>query len=210
MRCQIKSIVLAFALIISILSQDIQAQVYTPVENPSNILTPKPSPKPRINGAKIFGVRPGSPFLYTIPVTGIRPMIFSVDDLPQGLNLDSDTGLITGSLDTQGNYIVTITATNALGTANREFRIVVGNKISLTPPLGWNSWNCYGHDVSAEGIYANAKAMVETGLINHGWSYINIDVGWQSGKRGGKYHAIIPNANVIIFNSHLIVPSSID
>jgi hypothetical protein len=30
------------------------------------ILTPKPGPAPRINGAKIFGVRPGSPFLYTI------------------------------------------------------------------------------------------------------------------------------------------------
>ena len=38
------------------------------------ILTPKAPDTPRINGAMIFGIRPGSPFLYTIPATGIRPM----------------------------------------------------------------------------------------------------------------------------------------
>ncbi len=37
------------------------------------ILTPKPPETPRINGAKIFGVRPGHPFLFTIPATGRRP-----------------------------------------------------------------------------------------------------------------------------------------
>lgn len=34
-----------------------------------------------------------------------------------------------------------------------------------------------------------ADAMVETGLINYGYAYINIDDGWQ-GERGGKYHAV--------------------
>ncbi len=37
---------------------------------PAVVLTPKPSPKPRLNGAKVFGVRPGSPVLFTIPATG--------------------------------------------------------------------------------------------------------------------------------------------
>ena len=41
------------------------------------ILTPKPAATPRINGARIFGVRPGSEFLYTIPATGLRPMAFA-------------------------------------------------------------------------------------------------------------------------------------
>ena len=36
------------------------------------ILTPKAAPTPRINGARIFGVRPGSEFLFTIAATGIR------------------------------------------------------------------------------------------------------------------------------------------
>lgn len=43
------------------------------------ILTPKAPDTPRINGAKVFGVRPGSHFLYTIPATGVRPMSFAVD-----------------------------------------------------------------------------------------------------------------------------------
>ena len=52
------------------------------------ILTPPPPATPRINGAKIFGVRPGHPFLFTIPATGQRPMEFTVDDLPAGLKVD--------------------------------------------------------------------------------------------------------------------------
>ena len=38
------------------------------------ILTPPSPPTPRINGAGVFGVRPGAPFLYTIPATGDRPI----------------------------------------------------------------------------------------------------------------------------------------
>lgn len=43
------------------------------------ILTPAPAAAPRINGAKVFGVRPGHPFLFTIPATGRRPIKFAVD-----------------------------------------------------------------------------------------------------------------------------------
>ena len=63
------------------------------------ILTPEPAPTPRINGPKIFGVRPGSPFLYSISATGTRPMTFSADGLPDGLQLDPATGHITGTLN---------------------------------------------------------------------------------------------------------------
>ena len=38
------------------------------------ILTPPPSPEPRIHGARVYGTRPSRPFLYTIPATGLRPM----------------------------------------------------------------------------------------------------------------------------------------
>src|SRR5882724_3918781 len=55
------------------------------------ILTPPAPATPRINGPDVFGVRPGSPFLYTIPATGDRPMTFSADNLPRGLKLDSET-----------------------------------------------------------------------------------------------------------------------
>ena len=58
------------------------------------IRTPKAPATPRINGPGIFGVRPGHPFFYHIPVTGDRPMEYSVSGLPAGLKLDAKTGLI--------------------------------------------------------------------------------------------------------------------
>lgn len=143
------------------------------------ILTPKPSSQPRINGPKVFGVRPGNPFLFTIPATGDRPMEFSADGLPNGLTLEKATGRITGVINKRGTYVVTLKAKNALGTASREFKIVVGDQIALTPPLGWNSWNCFASAVDDKKVRSAADAMVKTGLINHGWTYINIDDCWE-------------------------------
>ncbi|MDD3160960.1 MAG: putative Ig domain-containing protein [Bacteroidales bacterium] len=156
------------------------------------ILTPPAPETPRINGAKVFGVRPGSKFLFTIPATGKRPMTFAADGLPKGLKLDSQTGQITGTVKKAGTYNVKLTATNDLGSNERNFRIVVGEEIALTPPMGWNSWNCWGNSVSQEKVLSSARAMVNKGLINYGWTYINIDDGWQ-GIRGGKHKGIMPN-----------------
>lgn len=156
------------------------------------ILTPKPAATPRINGARVFGLRPGSKCLYTIPATGDRPMKFEVENLPKGLKFDPEKGQITGSIKKEGTYVVTLKATNAKGSYTRELRIVVGDRIALTPPMGWNSWNCWARDVTQEQVLSSARAMVNSGLVNHGWTYINIDDGWQ-GKRGGKYNAIQPN-----------------
>lgn len=159
-----------------------------------HILTPAPKETPRINGAKVFGVRPGSPFFYTIAATGKRPMLFAVKSLPVGLTLDQKTGILKGVLTKKGTYKITLIAKNDVGSAERELRIEVGDKIGLTPAMGWNSWNCWGGAVDQEKVLSSAKAMVEKGLIHHGWSYINIDDGWQ-GKRGGKHNAIMPNKN---------------
>lgn len=156
------------------------------------ILTPEAPHTPRINGAKIYGARPGSDFLYKVAATGDRPMTFSAENLPKGLKIDSGTGVITGKVKKAGTYNVTLKAANSLGEATREFRIVIGEKIALTPPMGWNSWNCWGNTVSHEKVMASAKAILESGLADYGWSYINIDDGWQ-GLRGGKENAIQPN-----------------
>jgi alpha-galactosidase len=157
------------------------------------IRTPKPPATPRINGPAIFGVRPGSPFLYRIPATGERPMQFSVDGLPAGLQVDSATGQITGSLKEPGEHVVTLRAKNALGSDDKKFKIVVGEIIALTPPLGWNSWNCWGSKVTADKVLQSAHGMANSGLIDHGWTYINIDDAWQSNKRGGPFNAIQGN-----------------
>jgi alpha-galactosidase len=154
------------------------------------VLTPRPTDTPRINGPKIFGVRPGSPFLYSIPATGDRPMTFSVTGLPAGLRLDPATGRISGMLKTPGEHKVTLRAKNALGSAEKPFRIVVGEEIALTPPMGWNSYNCFGVNITQDKALRAARAMIALGLDRHGWTYINMDDGWQARKRGGPLNAL--------------------
>jgi alpha-galactosidase len=176
----------------NLLNAQAQAQP-DPAALRSRILTPPPPDTPRVNGPRVFGARPGSVFLYTIPATGKRPMTFAADGLPAGLALDAATGRITGRVAVAGRYKVTLRATNALGSAARDFTIMIGEKLALTPPLGWSSWNCFGNEISQEKTLAIARAMVATGLVNHGYSYINIDDSWQ-GVRGGKHNAIMPNS----------------
>jgi len=155
-------------------------QTYNPVSSEVYILTPKPSAEPKLTGAKVFGVRPGSPFQHLVTATGDRPMTFSAKGLPKGLKIDSKTGLITGVLSKAGSFKVTLIAQNAKGKAERPFRIECGDQIALTPPMGWNSWNCFAHEVSADRVKRAANAMVNSGLINHGWTYINIDDFWEN------------------------------
>ena len=142
-------------------------------------LTPASPPTPLIHGAKVFGARPGSPFLFTVAATGDRPLTFSADNLPSGLVLDSQTGRITGTAPPAGDYKVTLYAKNALGETQRDLLIKAGNTLALTPPMGWNSWNCFASAVSDAKIRAAADAMVQSGLINHGWTYVNVDDFWQ-------------------------------
>ncbi len=164
--------------------------IFTPKQ--AEILTPPAPNTPRINGPNVFGVRPGAPFLYTVPATGNRPMTFSADNLPPGLKLDSASGQITGALETKGEFTVILHANNSLGSADKKFRIVVGDDLALTPPMGWNSWNCWAGAVDQEKVLRSARAMVASGLTQHGWTYINIDDTWQ-GVRGGNFNAIQPN-----------------
>ncbi len=142
------------------------------------ILTPKPGPKPRINSPRIFGVRPGSPVLYTVVATGQRPLGFNAENLPKGLSISNETGRLTGRITTPGEYKIKLVAQNDLGQDTRMLKLVVGDTIALTPPMGWNSWNCWGCAIDEEKIRGAAQAMIDSGLINHGWQYINIDDCW--------------------------------
>ena len=125
------------------------AQIGTP-DYSSHILTPPAPDKPRINGASVYGERPGKPFLYTIPATGVRPMTFAAKGLPDGLTLDAQSGQITGAANTAGEYVVRLTARNHLGSSSKSLKIVIGDKIALSPPLGWNSWNSWANRVDQE------------------------------------------------------------
>ena len=55
-----------------------------------------------------------------------------------------------------------------------------------TPPMGWNSWDCYGPTVTETEVKANADYMA-TNLKQHGWEYIVVDIRWfiENDKAGG-------------------------
>jgi hypothetical protein len=146
------------------------------------ILTPYPSAKPKINGPDVYGARPGNPFLYMIPATGKKPLAYKATGLPDGLKLDAATGIITGSVSQAGDYKVNLTVTNSLGTKSKEFTISIGDKIGLTPALGWNSWNAWGLSVNEEKVKISAKAIADK-LSAYGWNFVNIDDGWEAENR---------------------------
>jgi alpha-galactosidase len=51
--------------------------------------------------------------------------------------------------------------------------------LALTPPMGWNSWNKFGCNVSDEMIRGMADAMVKSGMKDAGYQYVVIDDCWQ-------------------------------
>ena len=55
-------------------------------------------------------------------------------------------------------------------------------ELARTPPMGWNSWNHFGCDVSESLIRATADAMVESGMRDAGYTYVNIDDCWHGAR----------------------------
>ena len=66
-----------------------------------------------------------------------------------------------------------------MGAAERKFRIVVGDRLALTPHMGWNSWYIWRDSVTDKIMRDAADAMVASGMINHGYTYVNIDESWE-------------------------------
>lgn len=150
---------------------------------PKYILTPAAPAEPRFNTTPLYGVRPGSPIHFRFGVSGEKPMKFSSDDLPKGLALNPDNGALSGSLPRPGSYTFTVKAKNAKGEQTQKFTIRCGSTIALTPPMGWNSWNCWGLSVTQDKVVSSAKALIEKGLADYGYCYMNIDDGWEAPKR---------------------------
>lgn len=47
-----------------------------------------------------------------------------------------------------------------------------------TPPMGWNSWDCYYSSVTEQEVMQNAQYLVDNDLVKHGWEYVVIDIRW--------------------------------
>ncbi len=132
---------------------------------------------PRFNGALIVGVRPGTPLIYSLAVSGQRPLTLAAKHLPSGLQLDTATGVITGSLHRAGEYEFTALAKNAAGESQVKIKLVAGDTLALTPPLGWNSYDNFGDAVTEAETMANAEWLKQH-LQPFGWDTVVVDFRW--------------------------------
>ena len=82
-------------------------------------------------------------------------------------------------------FLIAILAT-AAHAQNTTFKPGEFKTWALTPPLGWNSWDCYGPTVEEHEIKANADYMAKN-LKKYGWEYVVVDIRWfvENDKAGG-------------------------
>ena len=132
---------------------------------------------PRVGGAQVIGIRTGTPVLYTFAVTGTRPMTFTATGLPAGLTLDATNGRLGGMVANAGTSTAMITASNSLGSDTRALRIVVGDTIALTPPMGWNSYDSFDDSVTEAEMIAQATWLRDH-LLPYGWDTAVVDFRW--------------------------------
>jgi len=137
--------------------------------------------KPEIHGPMIVGCSVGKPFLFKIPATAFAPLTYKAK-LPDGLHLDSKTGIISGSLRKPEVYVVPVRVSTKIESVTRNLLIDAHGTLALTPPMGWNSWNVWGTKVTAARVSDAARMFVKSGLADYGYRYINIDDAWEAGR----------------------------
>ncbi len=67
------------------------------------------------------------------------------------------------------------------------------DRCAQTPPMGWNSWDCYGNAVNEEQLLGNARYMAEH-LKEYGWEYVVCDIQWSEPKAGTERPEYVPYA----------------
>ena len=152
---------------------------------------------PFFNGPDRYGATPGRDFLFTFPVRGSREgLAFSVAKgaLPAGAKLDAKSGVLSGRVAAAGEYRFTVRAANAKGEASRDFSLVIGaDARAQTPLMGWTSWNACGSYLNQDFVRRNARELVKRGFAARGYSYVNIDSGWQGLRDKPGSNALQPN-----------------
>ena len=153
------------------------------IDQPDPILAPIDNVKTRLNGAKVIGTTPGKEFVFRVPVTGKAPLSVKTGKLPEGLFFDANRRVISGRVAKAGTYNVRIDASGPGGFSSENLRIEAGqDKLARTPPMGWNSWNVWGLAVDTDKVRAAADAFVKLGLADNGFTYVNMDDGWENGR----------------------------
>ncbi|GAV12347.1 NPCBM/NEW2 domain-containing protein [Paenibacillus sp. NAIST15-1] len=66
---------------------------------------------------------------------------------------------------------------------NYSQAFALDNGLAETPPMGWNGWNAFHCDVNAVLVKETAKKMVESGMKEAGYQYVNLDDCWMLSQR---------------------------
>ena len=67
------------------------------------------------------------------------------------------------------------------------------SSLASTPPMGWNSWNTFGHAINEAVVRETADTLISTGLKDHGYNYIVIDDCWTVKDRRDGNGDLIPD-----------------
>lgn len=78
------------------------------------------------------------------------------------------------------------------------------SSIAKTPPMGWNSWDCYGAAVTEDRVRSNAAYMAEN-LKKFGWEYVVVDIQWY--EPNAKNHWYNPDAEVVMDGYGRLMPA---
>jgi hypothetical protein len=73
-----------------------------------------------------------------------------------------------------------------------------------SPPMGWNSWDCFGTTITEAQVRQEADFMAAK-LKSHGWQYIVVDIQWY--EPGSKGHAYRPDARLAMDDFSRLVPA---
>src|SRR5215468_8085937 len=83
-------------------------------------------------------------------------------------------------------------------------RLAAQSPVAPTPPMGWNSWDCYGTTVTEAEVKANADYMAKH-LASHGWHYVVVDIQWS--EQAPKSHGYRPNADLAMDAFGRLIPA---
>lgn len=76
--------------------------------------------------------------------------------------------------------------------------------VAMTPPMGWNSWDCYGASVDEKTVRANADFMAKY-LKQYGWEYIVVDIQWY--EPAAKSHEYNPFTELCVDEFSRVIPA---
>ena len=158
----------------------------TPVYTRSATLFVTPNDPPVITTASLPNGSPGDYYNTILSATGSTPISWSINsgNLPNGLSLNSTTGVISGTLTSVGSFSFAVEARNKFGSDFATFTIVISAPV--VPTITSHPANI----TVQEGVSASFSVAATgcTGTFLYQWEYrSNSNANWSNVTNGGIY-----------------------